>query len=202
MRNVSKVLVVVAVASTLSGCVSQDQASTDPPGETVSFPPPSESAPAEESSAAPTTSGANTAVECTADDIAVAGAVGDKPQLTVPDNCSPPTELLSADLAPGTGPEATPGSTLQADYLLVTWSDKQEVDTSWQEGRGPIPLENLGQAAVIQGWNEGLIGIRQGARRLLVVPPDLGYGEQGQPPVQPNETLVFVVDAVEVTPAP
>ncbi|HEY0453885.1 FKBP-type peptidyl-prolyl cis-trans isomerase [Actinophytocola sp.] len=203
MRNVSKVLVVVAMALTLGGCVNRESPSSQPPGETVSFPPPSESASqsAPESSGSSETSGVNTAVECTADDITVSGAAGAKPKITVPDTCSPPTKLLSKDLTPGTGPEATPGSTVQTNYLLMTWSDKHEVDTTWQEGRGPFPLENVGKAQVIPGWNQGMIGIKQGGRRLLVIPPDLGYGAQGQPPVQPNETLVFVVDAVQVTPA-
>jgi peptidylprolyl isomerase len=206
MRNVSKVLVAAALALTVSGCANNEEPSSQPPGESPSFPPPSEvepEAPSEEPSEEPSApeDGANTAVECTADDITVAGEAGAKPTITLPDSCSPPTELISADLTPGTGPEATPGSTVQTHYLLMTWSDGQEVDTSWQEGRGPFPLENVGQAQVIDGWNQGMIGIRQGGRRLLVIPPELGYGEQGQPPVQPNETLVFVVDAVEVTPA-
>ena len=205
MRNVSKIFVVaLAMASALSvaGCVNSEQASSQPPGESESFPPPSseeESAPPETS--APESSGVSTAVECTAKDIKVAGKVGAKPTITLPDNCSPPTALLKKDLAPGNGPEVTAGSNVQVNYLLMTWSDGQEVDTSWAADREPYPMENVGQAEVVQGWNEGMIGIKQGGRRLLVVPPDLGYGEQGKPPVKPNETLVFVVEAVAVTSA-
>ena len=56
----------------------------------------------------------------------------------------------------------------------------------------------LGQAGVIQGWNEGLVGMKKGGRRLLIIPPELGYGASGQGPIGPNETLVFVVDAAQV----
>lgn len=200
MRNASKILIVVAAALAVGACANSEQASTEPPGDSISVPPPStsESEPPEESSPAP--GDQETAVECTADDIVVSGEPNAKPAVTLPTTCSPPTELLIADLVPGDGPEAVEGSNLQANYLLITWSNGQELDTSWKaEGAQPLPLENLGQAQVIDGWNQGLPGIRQGGRRLLVVPPELGYGEAGQDPVQPNETLVFVVDAVEVT---
>lgn len=134
---------------------------------------------------------------CTADDIEVAGGFGENPEVTLPDDCSPPTELLSKDLVAGDGPVAEAGSTLVTDYQLVTWSDGMVLDSSFDRGQ-PFPLENLGNAPVIDGWNEGLVGIKQGTRRLLVVPPDKGYGQGGNG-IQPDETLVFVVDAVEVT---
>ena len=133
---------------------------------------------------------------CTVDDIAVTGAAGGKPAIAIPDTCSPPAELLSKDLVVGDGPEVTEGVTMQTHYDLVTWSDKQELDSSWSRGE-PFPLEDVGRAQVIDGWNEGLLGMRQGGRRLLVVPPDKGYGQGGNG-IRPGETLVFVVDAVEV----
>jgi peptidylprolyl isomerase len=91
----------------------------------------------------------------------------------------------------------TEGASMQAHYDLVTWSDEQELDSSWSRGE-PLPLEDVGHASVIDGWNEGLVGMKQGGRRLLVVPPDKGYGEGGNG-IKPGETLVFVVDAVQVT---
>jgi peptidylprolyl isomerase len=201
MRYVSKLLIVVAAAAlAVSGCVAREQASDEPPGDTVSFETPTESETETASSEpAPSEPSEPSGSVCTADDVTVEGAAGQKPTITLPDTCEPPTELVVKDLAPGTGPEATPGSTVLTNYLLLTWSDRQEVDTSF--GREPFPVENIGQAQVIPGWNQGMIGIRQGGRRLLIIPPDLGYGPQGQPPIQPNETLVFVVDAVQVTAA-
>jgi hypothetical protein len=134
---------------------------------------------------------------CTADDIAVGGAPGSKPTITVPQTCSPPGQLLKKDLVVGTGREVTDGVTMQTHYDLVTWSDGRELDSSWSRGT-PFPLQNVGHAAVIDGWNEGLIGMKEGGRRLLVVPPDKGYGDGGNG-VKPDETLVFVVDAVAVS---
>ena len=86
------------------------------------------------------------------------------------------------------------------NYVGVSWSTKKEFDASW--GRSPFPVENVGQAGVIAGWNEGLIGMKEGGRRQLIIPPDKAYGDTGQGDIKPGETLVFVVDAVKVTPKP
>jgi peptidylprolyl isomerase len=84
-----------------------------------------------------------------------------------------------------------------ANYVGMNFSNGQEFDASWDSGQ-PYPVQ-LGAGGVIQGWEQGLIGIRQGGRRKLTIPPELGYGPQGQPPaIPPNETLIFVVDAVSV----
>ncbi|MBM0126704.1 FKBP-type peptidyl-prolyl cis-trans isomerase [Pimelobacter simplex] len=135
--------------------------------------------------------------ECTADDITVEGDFGSTPTITLPEDCTPPTTLLSKDLVTGTGAAAKAGDTVETNYHLVTWSDKQVLDSSFERGE-TFPLENLGNAPVIDGWNQGLIGVQQGTRRLLVVPPELGYGAGGNG-IAPNETLVFVVDAVSIS---
>jgi peptidylprolyl isomerase len=182
MRTVSKITMIVAVAAGLASCSS-----------------PADNAPTA-TTAGPTPAATATVADlpaCTADDITVTGALGSKPTISVPDTCSPPTQLLSKDLVVGTGPEVTTGVTMQTHYDLVTWSDKQELDSSWSRGE-PFPLENVGNAQVIDGWNEGLIGMKEGGRRLLVVPADKGYGQGGNG-IRPGETLVFVVDAVKVT---
>jgi peptidylprolyl isomerase len=149
-----------------------------------------------EDKAADTSSSAPTK-ECTVDDITVEGDFGTTPTITIPDDCTPPSTLLSKDLVTGTGPAAKAGDTVETNYHLVTWSDKQVLDSSFERGQ-TFPLENLGNAPVIDGWNQGLVGVQKGTRRLLVVPPDLGYGQGGNG-VAPNETLVFVVDAVSIS---
>ncbi len=95
---------------------------------------------------------------------------------------------------------ATTGSTVEANYSLVTWSDGAEIDSSWSsEPPMPIEVTDLGsQNNIIDGWNQGLMGVGQGARRLLVVPPELAYPD-GSDEIQPGETLVFVVDVLTVT---
>ncbi|OLR94785.1 FKBP-type peptidyl-prolyl cis-trans isomerase [Actinokineospora bangkokensis] len=185
MRTLGTALTAVALVGGLAACGNSEQASAgSPAGPTIGT---SSTAAATSTSALPA---------CTADDIKVDGAAGSKPTITVPDTCSPPKALLSKDLVPGSGKEVVAGSTVDTHYDLVTWSDKKELDSSWSRGE-TFPLENVGQAAVIEGWNEGVVGMKQGGRRLLVIPPDKGYGKGGNG-IAPNETLVFVVDAVTV----
>ncbi|HKN52657.1 MAG TPA: FKBP-type peptidyl-prolyl cis-trans isomerase [Amycolatopsis sp.] len=133
--------------------------------------------------------------ECTADDVKTTGKFGEAPTITIPDDCDPPKKLITKDLSAGTGPGAHAGQKLSMNYTLVTWSDKQKLDSSFDRGQ-PFDL-TLGQGDVIKGWDQGLDGIKQGTRRLLIIPPDLGYGQGGNG-IQPNETLVFVTDAVSV----
>lgn len=133
--------------------------------------------------------------ECTAADIDVTGGFGETPTITIPEDCDPPSELIVEDLVAGSGPGAQAGQQLTMNYSLVTWSDKQKLDSSFDRGE-PFELI-LGAGMVIPGWEQGLEGVQQGARRLLIIPPELGYGAGGNG-VKPNETLVFVTDAVEV----
>jgi peptidylprolyl isomerase len=123
------------------------------------------------------------------------GPPADKPEVTVPEG-PVPTELQSEDLTVGEGPEATAGSTVTVNYVGVAYSTGKEFDTSY--GREPFPFE-LGAGGVIKGWDQGVVGMKVGGRRQLVIPPDLAYGERGQPPdIGPNETLIFVIDLLEV----
>jgi peptidylprolyl isomerase len=112
---------------------------------------------------------------------------------------SPPRRLVKDDLVKGKGPAAKPGDTLIVNYVGVAFSTGKEFDASWDRGQ-PLPVP-LGKHKVIQGWERGLVGIRKGGRRMLTIPPELAYGSQGYPPaIAPNETLIFVVDAVGIRP--
>lgn len=145
-----------------------------------------------------TATSTTTAAPTTTVALSVPSAIATKPTVSVPAG-PPPKALQKTDLIVGTGPEVTAGSNVTVNYVGVSWSTKEEFDTSW--GRAPFTVENIGQAAVIPGWNEGLVGMKQGGRRQLVIPPDKAYGAAGQgAKIGPNETLVFVVDAIAVTP--
>jgi peptidylprolyl isomerase len=195
MRNAGKIMIVVAAALSLGACAPHQEPSSFPPGDGPTFPAPApvSAAPASGSAAAAPTTQQH---ECTVDDVKVVGAPGSKPTITIPVTCAAPTKLLTKDLTPGTGPDAKAGSSLQLNYDLVTWSDKVDQENSF--GSQAFPL-TLGQGTVIPGWDQGLVGIKQGGRRLLIVPPGLGYGAAGNQSIKPNETLVFVVDAVKVS---
>jgi peptidylprolyl isomerase len=119
-----------------------------------------------------------------------------KPTLAIPAGGTP-TKLTIKDIVPGTGKKAKPGDTVQVQYVGSSWSTGSEFDTSWGSGQ-PFSFP-LGGGQVIQGWDRGVKGMKAGGRRLLVIPPDLGYGAQGSPPkIAPNETLAFVVDLIAV----
>ena len=110
---------------------------------------------------------------------------------------SPPRKLLKQDIVKGKGPGAKPGDTVTVNYVGVNFSNGQEFDASWDSGAA-FPVQ-LGAGMVIEGWDKGLVGIRKGGRRMLTIPPEMGYGAEGYPPdIPPNETLVFVVDAVSI----
>jgi FKBP-type peptidyl-prolyl cis-trans isomerase len=118
-----------------------------------------------------------------------------KPAVEVPDS-APPCGLVIGDIVPGTGPAAQPGDQLTMKYVGVLHADGSQFDASWDRGED-FPFQ-LGAGQVIDGWDQGLVGMKAGGRRQLVIPPSLGYGEQGQGPIPPGATLVFVVDLVKI----
>lgn len=107
----------------------------------------------------------------------------------------PPTALFSADIVKGGGAAATATSNVTVQYTLVAWSTGKVVESSWSSGQpSSFPL-----AGVIKGWQEGIPGMREGGRRLLIIPPSLGYGATAQGPIAANETLIFVVDLIKTS---
>ena len=119
-----------------------------------------------------------------------------RPEIDFPEG-EPPTELQITDEVVGEGTEATPGTTVSTHYVGVAWSTGDEFDASWNRG---APLDfRVGVGQVIAGWDQGLLGMRVGGRRRLVIPPHLGYGARGAgSAIGPNETLIFVVDLMGV----
>ena len=111
----------------------------------------------------------------------------------------PPKKLVVMDVVDGKGRAAKAGDNLVVHYVGVLYKTGKQFDASWDGGR-PFPF-TLGQGAVIAGWDQGLQGMKVGGRRLLIIPPDLAYGPQGQGSIGPDETLVFVVDLLNDTPA-
>ena len=117
-----------------------------------------------------------------------------KPTVDVPAGDAPKT-LQSKDIVVGTGAEAANGQKVSVQYVGVSFSTKKQFDASWDRG-SPFKF-TLGAGDVIQGWDQGVVGMKVGGRRQLVIPPDLAYGPGGYPPViAANETLVFVIDLV------
>jgi peptidylprolyl isomerase len=119
-----------------------------------------------------------------------------KPSVTIPAE-APPSELVITDLEVGSGDEAVKGKNVSVHYVGVAWSNGQEFDASWN--RGDAFDFRLGAGQVIQGWDDGVAGMKVGGRRQLTIPPDMGYGSRGAGGViKGGETLVFVVDLLNV----
>ena len=104
--------------------------------------------------------------------------------------------LQYQDLTVGTGAEAIAGKSVSVHYTGLL-QDGSKFDSSLDRGQ-PFTF-TLGAGQVIPGWDEGVAGMKVGGKRKLIVPPDLGYGAQGYPPVIPaNATLIFDVELLEV----
>jgi peptidylprolyl isomerase len=123
----------------------------------------------------------------------VSGEYGAQPVVVIKPG-TPATELKITDVIVGSGDAVTAGATVTAHYVGYGAATGQMFDASWLRGEpATFPLAN-----VILGWQEGLVGMQVGGRRLLVIPAELGYGDN--PPqgsgIEAGETLIFVVDLV------
>ena len=120
-----------------------------------------------------------------------------KPVVTVPTG-PPPKTLVTEDLIVGTGDFAIPGKTATINYVGVHYSTGKEFDSTWRTGH-PFPFQ-LGAEEVVPGWDQGVVGMRVGGRRRIVIPPDLGWGAEGDASrtIGPNETVILVVDLISI----
>lgn len=128
--------------------------------------------------------------------------LGAKPAVTVPDE--PAAETLQVEtLAEGEGEQVSPGDTVTVHYVGVAYSTGEQFDASWDRNQ-PFSFE-VGAGGVIPGWELGIGGtddiepMRVGERRRLIIPPDLAYADRGAGGViGPGETLIFVVDLLDI----
>lgn len=120
-----------------------------------------------------------------------------KPTVEVAVGQPAPADLVIEDLIVGAGPEAVAGKVVVVNYVGVSQTTGTEFDSSWSRNQ-PFSFQ-LGAGRVIQGWDRGVAGMKVGGRRELIIPPELAYGARGAGgSIGPNETLVFVVDLLEV----
>ena len=106
-------------------------------------------------------------------------------------------ELIIEDLVVGQGVEAKEGNVITVNY--TGWLENEtQFDSSLSPGRDPL-LITLGAGQVIQGWDEGIPGMKVGGKRRLTIPPHLGYGNQAVGAIPANSTLIFEIDLLGVT---
>ena len=115
-----------------------------------------------------------------------------KPEIEFPEG-PPPAELVIKDIAVGEGAEAKPGDVVDVHYVGVEYDTGEEFDSSWNRGESiSFPLRGL-----IQGWQDGIPGMKVGGRRELIIPPALAYGTGGGHRLS-GKTLIFVIDLLGV----
>lgn len=183
---------VAAGAMAVAACSPSKEAPSDlPPGHEPQV---QISAP---SSAAPT----ETAEECAIGDFTVQGESGRQPKLELPEDCTPPAEPLSKTLDSGEGPAARKGDTVQVNFVVqgLTSGNVYKSWTSSTETKSEQVV--LGEGAVLPGWDEGMVGMKAGGRKLLVLPPEVGAAEADEKlGFEPDETLVLVIGVAQVIP--
>ena len=186
MRHLRTITVIALAVGTLglAGCSS----SSSSPATTATT----------ATTAAPSAPNAASSVAITpVQDPSPAGTLTTKPTVTVPPG-TPPTGLESTDLIVGTGPAVTTSDTVSVQYVGVAWSTGKQFDASWNDGSGqPVTFALSG---VIPGWTAGMVGMKPGGRRELIIPPNLAYGANPQAGsgIAANETLIFIIDLVSI----
>lgn len=113
---------------------------------------------------------------------------------------NPPARLIAQDLIVGKGKRAAAGDLVSVQYVGVLFDNGKQFDASWKGTRPGRPLQfPLGSGGVIQGWEQGVPGMRVGGRRKLIIPAELAYGAQGYPTsIPPNAALIFDIDLKKI----
>ncbi|HVC68821.1 MAG TPA: FKBP-type peptidyl-prolyl cis-trans isomerase [Acidimicrobiales bacterium] len=177
-----KISALVAVATVAMAAAACGSSTSPPAGQAGS------------ATTAPTTTTTSAAIAPVSTPTA-AGTFGTRPPAVTVPTGPPPTVLESSDLITGTGAAAAKGDTITVQYVLVSYATDSVIQSSWDSQPFSFPL---GEGRVIPGWDKGVVGMKVGGRRELIIPPALAYGAQAQQGIPANSTLVFIVDLLKV----
>jgi hypothetical protein len=129
------------------------------------------------------------------------GPLSTEPKITAGSGAAP-TSLVTKDIITGTGAIAKNGDELTVDYVGALYSNGKVFGASWSHGgakAAPAAFQ-LGAGTVIPGWEAGIVGMRVGGRRELIIPPALAYKNVARAKIPANSTLIFIIDLLAVTP--
>jgi hypothetical protein len=205
MYRVSRFTLVTALAATaLAGCASEVSGpvpdssfavGADSTTAATSVVPPAATAP---STIVATTAPAGSAAAPGLPAVSNGTDLSKKPGLSA--GTAAPAGLVVRDLVAGTGASVSPTARVNLKYVGTLFSTGTEFDSSW--GRSSAygaDTTSFTISGVIPGFGQGLVGMRTGGRREIVIPPALGYGAKGSGSIPANSTLVFVVDVVSTS---
>ncbi len=185
----SLALAAIAVGAVVAGCGSSTSTA---PGVALA---PSSGATQGTITTAPSTSTTASTTSSATVPTPTSGPLSKEPAVPV-EKGAPPKKLVTKDLIVGTGAQATSGSTVTVNYVGALYKDGKVFDASWK--RNQTFTTPLSTGSVIPGWVQGIQGMKVGGRRVLIIPPSLGYGATAQSGIPANSTLVFVVDLLKV----
>ena len=188
-RKTSLTLAAIAVGAAVAACGGSG---TTAPGVALA---PSGGATQAAVTTAPDTSSTTSTTSSASVATPTSGPLSSEPKVPV-EKGSPPKTLQTKDLITGTGATAKAGSTVTVNYVGALFRNGKIFDASWK--RKQTFTTQLSNGAVIPGWVKGVSGMKVGGRRLLIIPPSLGYGSTAQAGIPANSTLVFVVDLLKV----
>lgn len=198
MRRRPALIAACAAAAVLAGCSSSGGTASVGSSTPSSAPPSTSAAPSSTPSSSSQPGGTTATTLFAAGPVPAVGGATDmaKEPTIAAGTGTPPTKLTGKDLVVGTGPVAGPNATVRVQYVGALYSTGKVFDASWTDnGPATFPLSE-----VVPGFKDAIIGMHIGGRREVVIPPALGYGAAGSPPViPPNATLVFVIDLLGVS---
>lgn len=187
-RSGALALAVLAAAGTIAGCGSSKNSSEIAPGNEN----PKATAEAEKIEASESKTSTSATKAAATVKTPTSGPLSKEPTVTPPSGPAP-AKLVTKELIKGTGAEAKAGESVTVNYVGVLYKNGKVFNASW-ETKEPFTFV-LGKGQVIPGWDKGVVGMRVGGRRELIIPADEAYGTRGSPPaIPPNSPLVFVVD--------
>jgi peptidylprolyl isomerase len=126
------------------------------------------------------------------------GPLSKEPTIARPSGPAP-KHLVVKNLVTGTGATAKPGDTVVVNYVGALYKTGKVFDASWKNG-STFTTQLSSTAGIIQGWVQGIVGMKVGGRRQLIIPPSLAYKAAGRPPTIPgNATLIFDIDLLKVS---